>query len=114
MALGQAQGTYIRTLLDSLGGNYVALRDYMMINGGMFQELARINGDAVRGLQPKLSIWTNGPASEGDLSSKDGPTRALNEVASVYKMLPPVFSTVQEQTGMQPPSWMGSLANKAS
>ncbi|XP_028799132.1 flotillin-like protein 3 [Neltuma alba] len=111
VALGQAQGTYLRSLLDALGGNYAALRDYLMINGGMFQEMAKINGEAVRGLQPKISIWTNGTAAEGD-HGKDGAT-AMKEVAGVYKMLPPLFSTVQEQTGMQPPAWMGSLANKA-
>jgi flotillin len=30
-------------------------------------------------------------------------------VAEVYKMLPPLLSTVHEQTGMLPPAWMGSL-----
>ncbi|KAI9118602.1 hypothetical protein K1719_010934 [Acacia pycnantha] len=111
VALGQAQGAYLQTLLDSLNGNYTALRDYLMISGGMFQQMARINGEAVRGLQPKISIWTNG--AEGD-HGNDGGASAMKEVAGVYKMLPPLFSTVQEQTGMQPPAWMGTLANKGS
>ncbi|CAL5359579.1 unnamed protein product [Camellia sinensis] len=102
VALAQAQGVYIRTLLDALGGNYNALRDYLMINGGMFQEIAKINGEAVRGLQPKISIWTNGDGGEGG---------AMKEVAGVYKMLPPLFKTVHEQTGMLPPAWMGALPN---
>ncbi|CAL5441417.1 unnamed protein product [Camellia sinensis] len=102
VALAQAQGIYIRTLLDALGGNYNALRDYLMINGGMFQEIAKINGEAVRGLQPKISIWTNGDGGEGG---------AMKEVAGVYKMLPPLFKTVHEQTGMLPPAWMGVLPN---
>ncbi|KAK8554335.1 hypothetical protein V6N13_073224 [Hibiscus sabdariffa] len=102
MALAQAQGVYLRTLLDALGGNYAALRDYLMINGGMFQEIAKINAEAVRGLQPRISIWTNGA---------EGPTdgNAMKEVAGVYRMLPPLFKTVHEQTGMLPPSWMGTL-----
>ncbi|KAK4274467.1 hypothetical protein QN277_017679 [Acacia crassicarpa] len=111
VALGQAQGAYLRTLLDSLNGNYTALRDYLMISGGMYQEMAKINGEAVRGLQPKISIWTNG--AEGD-HSNDGGASAMKEVAGVYKMLPPLLSTVQEQTGMHPPAWMGTLANKAA
>ncbi|KAI9097833.1 hypothetical protein K1719_025604 [Acacia pycnantha] len=110
VALGQAQGTYLRTLLDSLGGDYAALRDYLMINGGVFQEMAKINGEAVRGLQPKISVWTNG--AEGGHGG--GAAVAMKEVAGVYKMLPPLFKTVQEQTGMQPPAWMGSLANQDS
>ncbi|GFQ00436.1 flotillin-like protein 1 [Phtheirospermum japonicum] len=105
-ALAEAQGTYIRTLLDAVGGNYSALRDYLMISGGMFQELAKINAEAVRGLQPKISIWTNGGGQEGG----DG-AGALKEVAGVYKMLPPLLSTVHDQTGMVPPTWMGTLTD---
>ncbi|KAI3687695.1 hypothetical protein L1987_81396 [Smallanthus sonchifolius] len=106
VALAQAQGTYIRTLLGALGGNYGALRDYLMISGGMYQEIAKINGEAVKGLQPKISIWTG---AGGDGQGGDGQGGAMKEVAGVYKMLPPLFSTVHEQTGMLPPSWMGMI-----
>ncbi|KAH1090534.1 hypothetical protein J1N35_017791 [Gossypium stocksii] len=105
MALAQAQGVYLRTLLEALGGNYAALRDYLMINGGMFQEIAKINAEAVRGLQPKISIWTNGG---GEAMDGNG-SNAMKEVAGVYRMLPPLFKTVHEQTGMLPPPWMGTL-----
>ncbi|CAL1406767.1 unnamed protein product [Linum trigynum] len=68
MALAKAQRFYVKTLQDVLRGDYYgALRDYLMINGGMFQQMAKINADVVRGLQPKLSIWTVGmllPAAE--------------------------------------------------
>uniref|UniRef100_A0A803LNS2 Flotillin-like n=1 Tax=Chenopodium quinoa TaxID=63459 RepID=A0A803LNS2_CHEQI len=57
-ALAQAQGYHLITLLKALDGNYAALRDYMMINSGTFQEMAKINADAVQGLQPKISIWS--------------------------------------------------------
>ncbi|KAL1346956.1 hypothetical protein HN51_020489 [Arachis hypogaea] len=106
MALGKAQGAYLKTLHEALGGNYAALRDYLMIERGMYQEIARINGDAVRGLKPNISIWTNGNGEGGDGGS------ALKEVAGVYKMLPPLFKTVEEQTGMLPPAWMGTLPPK--
>jgi flotillin len=33
----------------------------------------------------------------------------MQQVAGVYKMLPPLLSTVHEQTGMLPPAWMGAL-----
>ncbi|KAL0394302.1 UNVERIFIED_CONTAM: Flotillin-like protein 4 [Sesamum latifolium] len=104
IAVAEAQGTYIRTLLEALGGNYGALRDYLMISGGMYQEIAKINAEAVRGLQPKISIWT----TSGEQESGAG---AMKEVAGVYKMLPPLFHTVQEQTGMLPPTWMAKLPN---
>ncbi|XVF07178.1 hypothetical protein REPUB_Repub06bG0116200 [Reevesia pubescens] len=108
MALAQAQGVYLRTLLDALGGNYAALRDYLMINGGMFQEIAKINAEAVRGLQPRISIWTNGTG--GEAIDGNG-SNAMKEVAGVYRMLPPLFKTVHEQTGMLPPQWMGTLSD---
>lgn len=101
VALAQAQGAYIHTLLGALGGNYTALRDYLMINNGMYQQIAKINGDAVKGLQPKITIWTG--ANDG------GEGGAMKEVAGVYKMLPPLFNTVHEQTGMLPPAWMGKI-----
>lgn len=112
LALAEAQGTYIRTLLDAMGGNYAALRDYLMISGGMYQEVAKINAEALRGLQPKISIWT-GATQE---SAADGTTTssAMKEVAGVYKMLPPLFKTVHEQTGMLPPPWMGTFTHPAN
>ncbi|KAF6147635.1 hypothetical protein GIB67_031626 [Kingdonia uniflora] len=110
MASAEAQGVYIRTLLDALGGNYAALRDYMMINRGLFQELAKINAGAVQGLQPKISIWTSGSGAE--MADGAGPRNmAMKEVAGVYRMLPPLFKTVNEQTGMLPPAWMGTLTD---
>ncbi|KAL3643137.1 Flotillin-like protein 4 [Castilleja foliolosa] len=102
-AMAKAQGTYVHTLLKELGGDYSALRDYLMISGGMYQEVAKINAEAVKGLQPKISIWTG-----GDNGTTSG-TSAMKEVAGVYKMLPPLFETVNHQTGMSPPAWMGTL-----
>ncbi|KAM7492917.1 hypothetical protein LguiB_027526 [Lonicera macranthoides] len=109
LALAQAQGTYIHTLLDALGGSYGALRDYLMINGGMIQDIAKINAEAVRGLQPKISIWSNGGSGVKAVDGGGSGGNAMKEVAEVYRMLPPLFKTVQEQTGMLPPAWMGTL-----
>ncbi|KAL2548610.1 Flotillin-like protein 2 [Forsythia ovata] len=111
IAIAEAQGIYVRTLLDALGGNYAALRDYLMISGGMFQEMAKINAEAVRGLQPKISIWTNGGGEAADGTGAGN--NAMKEISGVYKMLPPLFKTVNEQTGMLPPAWMGTLTDSA-
>ncbi|KAL5698443.1 Flotillin-like protein 4 [Ranunculus cassubicifolius] len=99
----KAQGLYVHTLIEAVGGDYSSLRDYVMINGGVFQELAQINAEAVKGLQPKINIWTNGGGAGAGGS-------ALQEIGGVYKMLPPLFKTVHEQTGMLPPAWMGTLS----
>jgi flotillin len=105
MALAEAEGAYVSTLSEALGGDYNKLRDYMMIHNGLFKDIARINADAIKGLKPNLSIWTGGDLAAGGGASGG----AMKEMASVYKMLPPLFQTVQEQTGMQPPSWLGTL-----
>ncbi|PWA34693.1 band 7 domain, Flotillin family [Artemisia annua] len=105
VAIAQAQGVDMSKLMGALGGNYAAVRDYLMINGGMYQELAKINGEAVKGLEPKISIWTgaNGSGEGGDGG-------AMKEVAGVYKMLAPLLDTVHEQTKYVPPSWLGTIA----
>ncbi|VAI34600.1 unnamed protein product [Triticum turgidum subsp. durum] len=103
--VGKAKTEYVASMLQALGGNYHALRDYLMIDGGMYTEMARINAGAVNGMQPKISIWSNG----GDAGGEAAAGSALQQVAGVYKMLPPLVSTVHEQTGMLPPAWMCTL-----
>ncbi|GKB12838.1 flotillin-like protein 4 [Tanacetum coccineum] len=99
------QAAKISKLMAALGGNYGAVRDCLLIDGGMYQELAKINGDAVKGMQPKISIWTgaNGSGEGGDGG-------AMKEVAGVYKMLAPMFDTVHDQLQMLPPPWLGKIA----
>ncbi|MCL7043672.1 hypothetical protein MKW94_002831 [Papaver nudicaule] len=96
VAAAEAQGVYVKTLLQEFSGNYAELRDYMMIDGGMFQEVAKINASAIKGLEPKISIWTNG----------DGSSCSSGGFAEAYMELPRLFQTVEEQTGMTPPSWL--------
>uniref|UniRef100_A0A0D9XKR4 Flotillin-like n=1 Tax=Leersia perrieri TaxID=77586 RepID=A0A0D9XKR4_9ORYZ len=113
--VGKAKAEYVSSMLQALGGSYNALRDYLMIDGGMYQEMARINAGAVSGMQPKISIWSNGGGADGANAGAGeagiGGAGAMQQVAGVYKMLPPLLSTVHEQTGMVPPAWMGSLPN---
>lgn len=108
-ALAQAKGYYLQTLLKQLGGNYSALRDFLMIEKDVFQDIAKSNAQAVKGLQPKISIWTNGKNGGGELENGGISGGALKDVAGLYGMLPPLLQTVQEQTGMTPPAWLGSL-----
>ncbi|XP_050231512.1 flotillin-like protein 4 [Mercurialis annua] len=106
--LAEAKGIYLGTLLKQLGGNYGALRDFMMLDKNLFQDVAKINADAIKGLQPKISIWNNGgdQVSGGGGGGVGGP---MKDIAGVYGMLPPLLQTVHEQTGMLPPAWLGTL-----
>ncbi|EOA22408.1 hypothetical protein CARUB_v10003046mg [Capsella rubella] len=107
VALASAQGTYLRTLLDAVQNDYSCLRDFLMINNGTYQEIAKTNAMAVRDLQPKISVWNHG--GEQGIGGAGGSGNAMKDIAGLYKMLPPVLDTVYDQTGMQPPAWMGTL-----
>ncbi|KAI3922810.1 hypothetical protein MKW98_006941 [Papaver atlanticum] len=89
VAAAEPQGVNIQRLLQEFDGNDTSLRDYLMISGGMFQEVAKINASAVQSLQPMISIWTNGDGSSAGNGSptEDGlATGAMKEIAKVYKM----------------------------
>lgn len=114
VAMGKAQSAYLSAMLGSLGGSYGALRDYLMVSSGVYQEMARINADAIKGLEPKISVWSNGGGAGEGGSGVDAGGGAMKEVAGVYRMLPPLLTTVHEQTGMLPPAWMGTLTGGPS
>ncbi|KAJ4951528.1 hypothetical protein NE237_028360 [Protea cynaroides] len=100
-----AQGIYLSTFLGALGGNYGAPRDYLMINGGMFQEMAKINAESMKG-------GNSGSEIDDGTTGSSGTT--MKEMAGVYWMLPPLFKIVHEQTGMLPPAWMGSIPDSTT
>ncbi|KAL7220804.1 hypothetical protein ACSBR2_013655 [Camellia fascicularis] len=106
-AVAEAQGFYLRNLLKEANGNYAAVRDYMMINSGMFQEIAKINAQAVHGLQPKISVRSGANNGGGEGGAGGG---GMKDVAGVYSMLPPLFQTVHEQTGML---WLSTLPSSS-
>ncbi|KAL5707926.1 Flotillin-like protein 4 [Ranunculus cassubicifolius] len=112
MAVAKAQGVFVKTMLEAFDGNYVSMRDYLMITNGLYQDIAKVNATAVAGLKPTISVWTNG--GQGGEGGEGGSHSAMNEIAGVYKMLPPLLKTVQEQTGMTPPEWLAKLPEKKS
>ncbi|KAG7599114.1 Band 7/SPFH domain superfamily [Arabidopsis suecica] len=107
VSMANAQGTYLRTLLDAVDNDYTAMRDFLMINNGVYQDIAKTNAVAIRDLQPKISVWNHGGVDQG--MSGGGNGNAMNDIAGLYKMLPPILDTVYDQTGMQPPAWIGTL-----
>ncbi|KAK9778996.1 putative Band 7 domain-containing protein [Seiridium cardinale] len=88
-------------------GGPAGLLQYMMIEKGTYVELAHANADAIRGLQPKISVWNTGAAGEG--AGQDSTSTMRN----VYQMLPPLMTTINEQTGITLPEWQfGRLAGE--
>ncbi|KAK0120097.1 hypothetical protein ONS95_011510 [Cadophora gregata] len=96
--------------LSAAFGGPAGLIQYMMIEKGVYQELAQANADAVRGLNPKMTIWNTGNQAGGEGENGQG---GINSIRNMYQMLPPLMSTIHEQTGVTMPEWQfGKLATQ--
>ncbi|KAI2634096.1 hypothetical protein GGS26DRAFT_30271 [Hypomontagnella submonticulosa] len=94
-------------------GGPAGLLQYMMIEKGTYVELAKANAAAVHGMQPKISVWNTG--SEAGSSGAGGQGSGQDSAATlrnVYQLLPPLMSTIHDQTGITLPEWQfGKLPN---
>ena len=85
-----------------LGGPQ-GLMQWMMLTNGTYQQLADANAKAIHGLQPKINVWTTG--SQG----ADGAMDPSAPIRNLFQSLPPLLSTIHDQTGMGPPSWLAQM-----
>lgn len=97
------------TKLSTAFGGPAGLIQYMMIEKGTYVELAKANAEAIRGLQPKISVWNTGKAGDGSSGSADG----TDAMRNIYQMLPPLMTTINEQTGITLPEWQFGKMNAA-
>ncbi|RYP16080.1 hypothetical protein DL765_005338 [Monosporascus sp. GIB2] len=93
-------------------GGPAGLLSYLMIEKGTYVELAKANAAAIQNLQPKISVWNTGPEAGGDGIGAAGST-----MRNIYQNLPPLMTTIQDQTGITFPEWQfgrmpEALANK--
>lgn len=84
-----------------LGGPH-GLLQYMMLKDNTYEKLAKANASAINGLQPKITCWNTG---DGAGSANDG----MGAIRNIMTSLPPLLSTINEQTGMAPPSWLAQM-----
>ena len=90
-------------------GGPAGLLQYMMIEKGTYVELAKANAMAIKGLNPKISVWNTGESAGA--GAQDGTSAMRN----VYQMLPPLMTTINEQTGIKLPEWQfGALSNQVA
>jgi len=78
---------------------------YLMLTHGTYERLADANASAIKGLQPKINVWNTGSAGGDAAADPTAPIRNL------FQSLPPLLSTIHDQTGMQPPSWLAQMPN---
>ena len=101
---------------QALGGP-AGLLQYMMIEKGTYVELAKANAEAIRGLQPKISVWNTGAeaGAGGEGGQGAGNQSSVATMRNIYQMLPPLMTTINEQTGITLPEWQfGRLAGQMS
>ncbi|KAI0181222.1 hypothetical protein GGR52DRAFT_523313 [Hypoxylon sp. FL1284] len=92
-------------------GGPTGLLQYMMIEKGTYVELAKANATAVHGMQPKISVWNTGSEAAGSGSQGQGQDSAAT-LRNVYQLLPPLMSTIHDQTGITLPEWQfGRMPN---
>uniref|UniRef100_A0A0E0R0H4 Flotillin-like n=1 Tax=Oryza rufipogon TaxID=4529 RepID=A0A0E0R0H4_ORYRU len=89
--VGRAKAELVASMLRELGGDHGALRDSLMIDGGVYEEVARVNASAMSGIQPKISIRSGAGGANAGASSAG----AVQQVAAadVYDMLPPFLQS---------------------
>jgi flotillin len=74
---------------------------YLMLTNGTYERLADANAHAIKGLQPKINVWNTG--------ASDGAPDSMAPIRNLFQSLPPLLSTIQDQTGMAPPSWLAQM-----
>lgn len=89
-------------MANVLGGPQ-GLMQYLMLTNGVYERLAEANGKAIKGLQPKINVWNTGSGGDGAMADPSAPIRNL------FQSLPPLLSTIHDQTGMAPPSWLAQM-----
>jgi flotillin len=93
-------------MAEVLGGPQ-GLLQYMMLQHNLYEKLALANAKAVNGLQPKITVWNTG-------ENAGGSSDATAPIRNLFQSLPPLLSTINDQTGIAPPSWMVGSMGKAA
>jgi flotillin len=75
---------------------------YLMLTNGTYERLADANAHAIKGLQPKINVWNTG-------AQGDGAADPTAPIRNLFQSLPPLLSTIHDQTGMSPPSWLAQM-----
>jgi flotillin len=110
MAMAEAYGK-----MSQAFGGPAGLLQYMMIEKGTYVELAKANAEAIRGLQPKISVWNTGAEAGAEGGQGVGNQSSVATMRNIYQMLPPLMTTINEQTGITLPEWQfGRLAGQMS
>lgn len=93
--------------MASVLGGPQGLLQYLMLQSNTYEKLAKANAQAINGLQPKITVWNTGESGGG--AGGNGNGDAMASIRNVLQGLPPLLSTVHEQTGIEPPGWLAKM-----
>ncbi|CAG9997109.1 unnamed protein product [Clonostachys byssicola] len=96
-ALAQAYGQ-----MSTAFGGPEGLLKWVMVEKGTYVDLAKANADAIRGMAPKISVWNTGANGGAGGTGQQDPAETMR---GVYQMLPPLMTTIHDQTGISLPEW---------
>jgi flotillin len=95
LAMYNAQAEGFNKIVNSFNGDTNALINYMMMDKGIYLQLAEQSAKAIQGLNPKITVWNTG---------KEG--NPYDSIKDLGKTLIPMLDTIQNQTGYKLPEWM--------
>ena len=98
----KAQAEALKSMADAFGGPQ-GLLQYKMMEFGIHEKLALANAKAIQGLNPKFTVWNTGAATG---SGEGGAGDPMASIRNIMQNLPPLLTTINEQTGIQPPNYM--------
>lgn len=97
----EAQSEGIASVASSFKGDNNAMIQYFMLEKGTFVDLAKQNAEAVKGLNPKINVWTTGEQS----SSSD----PYGTIRNIFQSIPSSLSALKDQTGIELPKWLVNM-----
>ena len=95
LAVFKSQAEGIKKLQIAFNKENRSTLNYIMMEQGLQVSLAKIHATAITDLKPKITVWNTGEGNNG-----------VNEL---IKSLPPLLTTIKDQTGISPPNWMAKM-----
>ncbi len=85
----RAQAEGLKLLMNAFKQDRKALLRYLFLERGLYDELSRTNAEAIKGLEPNITVWN---------SQENG--SAFEAVRDVYQNIPPLFSVINQQINL--------------
>jgi flotillin len=98
-----AEATGLRELMSMFGDDKNAFLQWFLAQRGTIEKLAESNAKAVQNLNPKITIWN---------TTSDPNNSWTSGISDLFKTIPPLLTTINDQTGLQPPTWLAQTKNK--